>query len=776
MLAALAFASLFAQNATQTVTLVNGATLSSGGSSVPYWGTSDTYIDSQSPLENNGDSHVLEGGPGNTILLKFGDLETLGRHKVVKATLFLTPSAEGKPHLASIRSVNLPWGEGPMRRPFFTNKALVAAPWSATWASRHSGVEGMEWQQSGATGPSDASTISGATLSDDGKEIAISGIEGAVQKMLDRWYDNNGFAIFFSAPTEFFSSKNVVSKPRLVLELADEAPSTGPDLSVTMIEAKYPDGVAWPPRDGTQVRYIAHVKNVGHEPATGFAAAWSVREHLGASVEVSKPLAPGQDTTVEVTRPYQSNSNDHRQQGLGLRITPKGADATANNDYLEIQEGAIPVAAKQPVSNYHSFSGAPEDGVQESIRSLNNMLAESKFSFAPEGVVERFRLDPANAPKSDPSSSQLPVPQQWLVDAGLAPYVKLSPKVTKLEGQDVLLDSADRWPGLLGGGSTANDISVPGEIALPYVADYLEVFDLYELSGTGLLAATEVAQLNDSLGKQMARPKLPGTIIVRALDSDFEPLPSTELRVYQSKNGEVDMTEPAFRLITGDNGSVLLPIRVGSDGKSDQFGGLQADGSNGVYLISATVNGTTSTTWLKAWQLIDSANRTQKQAIVAQLIFNVPFMPVDTATNTAGGATITDSEKDDAQKMSALNDGNLTTNVSLPNKKGEWIEIDLGKDQAVTQIEILGKDPTFWQHFDIKSYFTGETINQASPYSHEVDWSWNLRTRPYLAEGGARGFVYRGRGRGVRYIRFICREPSVTTAEIAEIRVHGAKN
>src|SRR6476620_5711117 len=100
MLALLLLPSFFHQNATTTVVLENGRPIEKAST---YWGTSDTFLDATSPMENNGDSHVLEGGPQRTILLKFGDLERLGHMKVVKATLYMTPSIGGKPHLSSIR-------------------------------------------------------------------------------------------------------------------------------------------------------------------------------------------------------------------------------------------------------------------------------------------------------------------------------------------------------------------------------------------------------------------------------------------------------------------------------------------------------------------------------------------------------------------------------------------------------------------------------------------------------------------------------------------------
>jgi len=790
MLALLLAHSLIGQS-TQTIVLENGRALSQspammssavGAVAQPqdlYWGTSDTFLDGTAPLENNGDSHVLEGGPQRTILIKFGDLERFGHKHVVKATLFLTPSVGGKPHLSSIRSVLVPWGEGPLRRPFFTDKPMIAADWSATWKSRHSGFEGMDWQQNGATGAGDSVAIDGATLTDNGKEVAINGLESAVQKMFDRWYDNDGFALTFSAPTEFFSSKNVTGKPRLVVAVEDAAPAKGADLSVTLIEAKYDSAnppTTWP-HDGSNVTYIAHVKNLGDAAADSFIGTWNVGEKLGSGVEIPKKLAPGEETTIELKRTYKANNDDHRVQPLGFLVKPKGADTWPGNDFLEIQENAIPINVFVPRKDNGSYEFS-EDLVQQEMRYLNEaILAKSRFSFAPEGALERFRVGRFVERASDDDKGHIFVPeaeiqnrqqyQRLLNMIGLLENYNFVEPVTSLEGKSILRDATDRWPGLMGAGFSANEISVPGEIQLPYEAVYNEVFDQYELQPTWLLGASEVAALNANLGKPLSSlktvGKLPGTVLIRAMDRDGNPLPNTELRFYQSDHGRVATDSPTFRLVTGTNGTVLLPTRVGTDGKSDQFGGLLPDASNGVYLVSASLNGVTDTAWIKAWQLSDSFARTGKQAVFTELRFNFPFAQVDDSKNLAEGAKIVN---DSGEPLKLLADGSMNGN----EKVGKWFEIDLGKDQPVTEVDVYG-GKSFWKAFDIKTYFTGEKIEQASNFAHEVDYQWNLQTRP----DGAGYLAYRGTGKSLRFIRFVCRDPGGGDGP-TEVKVFGARN
>ena len=774
MLALLLIPAFLTRQTAQTVELENGNRISTQGDpgKLPnhyiYSSCSDTYLDLTQPNQNFGDSAVLEGGPGHTILIKFGDLERLGQHKkVVKATLYLTASEGGKAALTSVRKVLTPWGEGPLRRPFFTNKSDVAAQWSATWLNRRADPDGIKWQQSGALGPADSVPIQGAKAEATPTGIAITGIEDAVQSEFDRWYDNNGLALTFSAPIEFFSSKNNGGRPRLVLELADESPvGNQPDLSVTLIESKYADSVSpenpWP-KDGTPVTYVAHVQNVGASPAQGFSGAWSIRERLGSSFDVPATLAPGEETTVELKRTYKNDSEDHRLQPLGFKIIPKGPDANTGNNYLEIQENAIPVVEGIGVEG--------PDWHQRRMRELNDvMLAQSRFSFAPEGSLERFRI--GSWSKGGPISTLKDIVGSW----SNVTFDSEQPKVVKIESQPMVRNAQDRWPGVLGGGFTANEISVPGEIQLPYEPYYDAVFDNFELQPTGLLASTEVASLDANMGvpqDQRKALKLPPTVLLRILNLDGDPLGNASLSLYQTQNGEIGAGPPALTLTTADNGTVILPTRPSPQGgKGDQFGGLQADGSNGVYLVACTYNGVTDCRWLKAWQLSDAYARTGKAALFTELRFNVPIDTIDTSTNLAATAKISDSEND--SNLAGLTDGNQAVNVTLPNKKDAWLELDLGKDQVVTEVDLIGSDPHFWQKFDILAYFTGQKPQDARPYAHEVDWSWNFYARPDFLPGNIVSMPYRGAGKGVRYLRFVCKEPG-ESANIAEIKVLGAK-
>ena len=327
----------------QTLELSRGCTIhEASGAESRYWSATDTTLDSHTPDIYNGGARTITGGPGQVILIKFGDLDrAIGPNKrIAKATLLLTPLDTGPVKLGTAAEVLVPWGEGPCHTlippPVLPGAKITAPRWSSTWRHRRAGEAPIPWQLPGAQGSADTKAYGDARLSarSDGL-VAIEGLEKSLQAQYDRWFDNHGFAFTFESSTTFYSSKSSKGKPKLMLELEDAAPKTGPDLSVTFIERtpeyeRYDNRDAYTykdqnghsagvmdkpgsaqtqkwPKDGEEVTYTAHVKNVGDATSQGFTAQWIVRETAGSAKEVDKPLKPGEETTVVYTKPFKNN-------------------------------------------------------------------------------------------------------------------------------------------------------------------------------------------------------------------------------------------------------------------------------------------------------------------------------------------------------------------------------------------------------------------------------------------------------------------------------------
>lgn len=784
------------QSDVRIIELSDGSTGAYGAAGPKYWSCSDTFIVSSEADANFGGSHLLLGGPGRTILIKFGDLDrvALSSVKVRSATLVLTPASEGVVQLNAVKRLLVPWGEGPVRTlmsglgPKGENRA---SPLSATWRSRRAGSDSIQWQQPGATGPGDGEAILGAKVETSPEAVRLTGLASAFQTMFENWYENHGLALSFSSPIEFYSSKAGSGKPKLILEIERIGKKTGPDLSVTLIELRQEsvEGTAdrWP-KDGENVTYRAHIKNVGDQPSTGFTATWVVRERSSSSVDYLQTIAPGAKQIVELKKPFKNEHSDHRLQSLGLKIRPRGADAVSANDYLEIQESGLPitlhVAPKAAESVYGSSSN--EDSGQYLLRVINEtMLAESRYSFAPDGALERFRIQKVveYEGSGDQPSYRFDVPFQELV--GLPALGKLNRlKLSLIDGgKPVLRFANDRFPGINAGGCTLLDHDIPGTLSIAYDSASRSNFEEPISYGLGMLSMTEVAALNHALGKSRSTTRqlgpFPAVTVVRALSLDGRSLPNVELAFFQSVSGEIPNKAPDFTVTTGADGTFLLPTRQAPEGaKRDAFGGFLPSGENGVYLIRATVHGVSEWTSLKAWQLADAAARAGRPVVNMELRFNVPSQPIDTETNVALNRVVADSKDSLPTSLAPIVDGVFSNETPVINDSDAWLEIDLGRDRPIAEI-ILGLT-SFWQQFDIVTYTTGQTAADAQLWNRENDFGFSSTCRADPSPPEAPDILtvaYRGLTRRARYVRFVCRKPSRSAgASLREIVIHAARS
>ncbi|MGV3617767.1 MAG: hypothetical protein ACO1SV_20775 [Fimbriimonas sp.] len=773
------------------IVLARGQTVDMPGGPTSYQAVADTYIQSSLADGNQGGETILLGGPSRTILIRFGDLARVvpPTKRIRSASLVLTTTGGEAAELRSIGRVRAPWGEGPylslsatLRRnnaPVGTAKP-VPPRGSATWRQRRAGEPGVGWQEAGAAVGRDVERIEGATLQAQEGDVTISGLAAAVQAMADRPLENHGFALSFAKSVEFASSQSNFGRPRLVLELEDAPASSGADLSVTLIGRTTASGA--PPVDGDEVTYTAHVKNVGDAPSEGFASMWIVGEREGATAEGGKALAPGEETTVTLRRTHKPDKTDQRHQAIALRIMPKGRDASPRNDALEVQESAKWVELTMSRSTVDALmkernalgSTAVEDWVQHQVSVLNEVyLDRSRFSFAPEGARVRVAVGKIDiiegssmAGKTDGTIQVLfaggmpvgPSDRPFLMSLGSA--IGIPP----LTGSDVTLQengiatraSADRFPGLLGYGDTRFEGSVPGLTILPYDPVSSPIFEVNPLEPTGLLSATEVATLNgrlDGTVEATGLPPLPKTLLVRVLDLQGRVLPNVELSFFQTNGGRLVEGAPAFNLVSGATGTALLPTRDGVG----PFGKLEPNGSNHTMLVRATRNGVTEWSWLKAWQAMDTASRGTAAAAFLELRFNLPGAALEAGTNLAKERVVTDSAQSLPARLAAATDDDPKTEATLSGKVGDWVEIDLGRDRTIAEIDLLVRPGKFWSKFDILAYATGQTPNETVVWAKEVDFAWTADNRhdPVPNATGVVNVSYRGQPRRFRYIRLV---------------------
>ncbi len=807
MLTALALVPFLAS----TLVLERGAIVPGYGR---YLAVEDTVLDSSTGEVPQGGAAALLVNSTKPVLIQFLDLQrAVGKNKrVTKASLEFVITS-GTPKFAGIRRVLQPWTEGPLNTIAGQLRGDdFGVRWAATYKNRRGGIDAIPWAKPAARGDTDSEPIAGATATVVGDKLTISGLESAVQTQLNRWYDNNGFLIEFDDKVDFFSSISSEGRPKLTLELADAEPAKGPDLSVTLISRtpeyeRYDDrnattvaeqdGVAVPlmdkvpnatgkkwPDEGEKLLYIAHVKNVGDAPASGFEAQWLDRE-LGASiVAVDKKLAPGEETTLQVELPYRSSHSDHRVQPIALRLFPKGVDANRQNDFLEIQQSALALGVTVTPEAAAKLGQPVEDWVQGEIRRWNEVTSRySRYSFAPDGSLERVRVQQLTVGTAPAGASllldgEIVIQEPGDLTAHIARACGLSPLTTDgLKAGSVTADgtrvrpSIDRFAGVAGGGDVRADAFLVPSMSFPYDVFSDLTVDPARLDPGEALSATDVRALNSNLGRRRGYIgdyfyDAPGSVLLTLTDMSGKRIANTDVTVYQMKNGSFAGTSPIAQIKTGEQGSLILPKRevlatpgfyfaTGHTPTANPFGRIDPDFRNGALLFKATVNGVTETGVLKLWQVLDSAARIRRPVALLTLKMNVPSVPLE-GGNAAQGKTC---------NLPSATDGDPGTATSPL----DVVEIDLGQDRAIGEVSVVTQGSGQWA-FDIMVYGSGEKPESARLYAREGDLAWSR-----LCRSESDGWIaYRSLPQKARFIRIVSKRPA-EGVKLAEVLVRVAK-
>lgn len=773
------------------ITGLDSVTLERGGvgdASFRYWAVEDTFIDREAPDENYGRDSLLSVGLGKTALLRFGDLNRMvpAGKRVKNARLFLRIEIGKTPAFAGIGRMLVPWGEGPgkrgfMRRPVDPKAKPMGPTWSATWKHRRAGEGAIGWQQPGGTGASDQATIAGATMAVDGDWIVIDGLAAAVQAMVDRPYDNFGFGIRFDSSLDLASSDALQGRPRLELELEDVPRRTGPDLSVTGISWNWTDPAQWPP-NGHEVIWTATVTNVGDASSEGFNSRWSVRERPHTDQMIAKSLAPGESIRIEAKVPWRSNA-DPRTAPIALRIDTPSTDADPRNDGLSVDTLGLSVSVTLPPaaleeSRKQGFA-CVEDYVQDRFRFWNEtLLPQSRFSFAPEGAKQRFRLHALGSGgqiETSLDSAALSDLRKAMVrlsrSAGLPDWATLThPAGTEplvVDGVQVWRGTSDLFPGLLGGGDTRDEGTFLPTLSMLYEPWVDSLIDAQPMPSTDLYSGADVAILNALIGRLGEARRdyavlFPRTPLVRVQDAGGRPLVGMTLDFFPVSQGKVQPV--AFTAKTNNQGVAGLSV----NGRSP-FADLDATWSGGLYLVRTSAHGVTEWGWLKAWQVVEE---TARGSALLNLRFALPASPIEPATNLTLNKIVTDMPGSLPAKLAPLVDGATDTVAEIGLAKDEWLEIDLGRDRPLGEVRlVLPQGTAPWPKFDIYVYATGQRASEARLWTQERDSSWTIANRRDFeaVDKGLPSVAYRGPLTRARFIRLVVREAS-GPARIAEIR------
>ena len=169
--------------------------------------------------------------------------------------------------------------------------------------------------------------------------------------------------------------------------------------------------------------------------------------------------------------------------------------------------------------------------------------------------------------------------------------------------------------------------------------------------------------------------------------------------------------------------------------------------------------------WLKAWQLEDAAARGATRVATFPLRFEIPGAPIDHDSNRAAGKLVVDSAAEAfPAKIAPLVDGQGTTSVKLPEKAGDWVELDLNRDWTIGEIQLTTAGAPCWRRFRIMVYETGQKPEEAYEWCREADWSWSSENRSVHGSGNQSTVSYRGVPVQIRFIRLVALEAMVQAA------------
>lgn len=743
----------------QTIRLDRGSQIAGYGAFVAV---EDTCIVREQPDRNFGGDYTLRAGPNAAILIRFRDLRgVLGPHpKVRKASLVLTIDTVGEPQFERIGSVIGGWFEGPML--VQGKKVANGEPTTgATWKQRRLNVTASPWAEAGAAGADDVRWIPEAKASRQGDTVVISGLEKAVQEAVDRPWDDNGFEVRFRNECAFASSQSMEGRPALEIEFETGPASTGVDLAVTSIEPV-------PGQAEGPFKYVARVVNQGNQAARGMVTRWTVADRRTSSLETSKSLAPGASTEFQITVTEPAGGTDHRLSTLAFSVEPNQPDANPSDNGLEISRSARPLVFKLPPSvDWQRIGYADAASWQvAAVGYLNQVvLPQSRFSLAPDGSLERFRATAArDAGAITIDLSREPISPAWRYE--------LVRGLVSAYGLPTLPDAIrDPFAGSSGLGDTRFDGAISPFIPISYEQTGSNPLMAALGMPTGLLAAHEVATIEDS---RIGGPaNLPSIATVKLLMPDGTPLSQAEVALFDSAPGALRPDVPYATVTTDGNGVLTLPAR-GVPPANSPLGEFGPGTCNKTIEMRVSGNGQTEFLSIRGWQIMDAFRRTRLP--IVSLEKRVSLAPPNLATdqNLATGRLVTDSVGTPGDKLAALVDGNVGTSAPLPEATGSFVEIDLGRDRMIGEIQIVTDPAAMWNQFDVVLYSTGQDGAAAVPWAREVDWR-NSAISKGVADSGKRRITYRSGSGRYRFVRIVNRGPA-QKAEIGELRVVPVKS
>lgn len=664
----------------------------------------DTYIDPAVPTENFGREPSLVLGSNRAILIDFPELtwQRFTGKKVKSARLILTLSRGANNIPLTISAVKKRWMEGDGRSLRFDRPDPANVPWGgATWNHAQQGKDGFKWTSGGAKGGTDIAPVDGLTAEVVGRELVVSGLGAAIQDRLENPWSSYGFRIETSTDAAFFSGEWNSERPRLELEWEETSPA-GSDLALMTIT-----------RSAEVGQYRAIFKNIGNESVANATLEFTAQNSEKQAITIPGPFEPGMTKSVSFQAPTREDNTDPRKVIVQTHLIATGDVSLGNNnlDYYPAGKTIAFEASDEVLDALKAVSPSSEPLLlyQMALARINNFVMPfSRYLKSPEGVKARFNLalDPATADyrvslndltdfsidsiSTKVVRSLIPLSSSWRTPpSDLAPWPKqVEPNLSWLPDTR---DDGLRLPGLelpaLGFESQNNPIP---------------------LWNNGLISRVEAAYLQSLIGKPKGVNEFnwsqikPG-ILVKVVGANGEDLKNTDVGLYRAAGNAP--------IATGNSANGGIVFINGEQIQGGQlFPAKLTNSTDGWLLVKATRNGATASTWLPAWQLLDWTVRGNEGIPNVELRFNLPTQALDSTQNLAKERIVTDSAGRFPAQLAALVDEDGSTGLELAPK--QWIEIDLGRDRVIGEIDLTFNSPDY-PNLEIFGYGTSQNANAA---------------------------------------------------------------
>lgn len=721
----------------------------------------DTYIDPATPTTNYGREAALVLGNRRAILVDFPQLQwqRYNGKKLKSAKIILTFSRDISTTPVTVSSVSRRWIEGENRVLRFDRVDPTRTVWGqATWNHAIQGPGGYKWNDGGAKGTADIAPIASATSELKLDKLEITGITEAVQNQLNNPQSHFGFRIESERSVAFFSGDTGAERPRLELEWEETTPA-GSDLALMTVTQTDAEG-----------NYLAIIKNVGSAPAPGATFEFAPTGEAAQTVDVIGPIEPGSTKSVRFNSRKAGDPSDPRRVQLQTKLTAVGDQHLGNNTLSLALSGRTIAfeATPEQLAAIKELSPAGEPLLlyQALVARLNNHIFPFSRSIQfPEGAYLRLNL------ALDPLAADYRVNLNNLTELSEVEILRTAVRsLTPLNGT-FRTPPSDAAPWLNATNSNLSwlpDTRDDGR-RIPSLELPAPGFDTpgnpVPLPDEGLISRAEVAYLQASLGKPANQPftwsDFSSGLLARAFSAHGDTLLDTKISLFR----------PGYStpILTGDSGKGGIIYFTNAEVKANPL--FSKDAANSAWLLArAERNGATATTWLPIWQVQEWFDRGNTGIASVELRFNLPTQALDFAQNLASERIITDAAGRFPAELSKLVDGNLDQGLTIA--PGQWIEIDLGRDRMVGQINLttIG-DVSAPLH--IFQYGTSQNISSA------IRWV-TLENLPFLSQlygskvGEAVTTPIINRTAQMRYVRFINR--GETPISISEVQIFPTKN